>query len=995
MTMKPIEHVVLLMLENRSFDSMLGWLYEKNKPAQHIPPLAPGARPYEGLQDLDLGKFENADETNAIRIKPTRGAQGLAIPNVAPGEEFERVTTQLFDNEKASGQPNMRGYVRDYVKNLKAQGVPDDQLPAIAGQVMQSYTPAQLPVLNGLAEHYAVCDAWFSSVPSQTNTNRAFAMCGTSMGLVNNGFLEDKNSLPLKAIEKISGELIGDDRFQAKTIFNALEESKATWKIFRESGYLPVNFDNASVALRVALMAIAGIDEALVDPILAYVHGLSSMDVTASYTHRLFPKIQDAPNANAHFDRIDAFFSAAENGRLPAFSYIEPEWSIAHQATGNAFSIKNFLYHEGHDYHPPGNLCAGENLVQRVYESLIANKEAWDKTLFIITFDEPVGSFDHVPPPAATPPWGKGEPPVVRQNQFNFDRFGGRVPAILVSPLIEKGTVFRSTNGTPFDHTSILSSVLKWRGIESRIPEFGERTKAAPSFENVVTRTTPRTDARDVRFMQIERKAGEPVRFYDRFRLRNAAGQYVSSFREHMAAPIGSIDPQFSEYFPTLRYSPAVNLYFQNAGNRPDEGAINSGAYVKVIGTEYGIGAYNVLGNWADSNDCYYFNDYVSGTYAGKQTWTIDKADGSSGPIRFGDKVILRNDGKQLGFNYSNLFSDYYLSMAGENTAWTVVPVTDDAPTAASIEWGDEVFLKHVQSGKSINPFQSNYGQWKPTLGSGERTKLTCSMPYLTGRAPGAPMTIADGDGVALVSKREALDDGGVRCDNLFSGSRTDLYYYYADYDPSHSTWVFSLASGGGVLQDGSQLRIRNKATGQALVPNGDFLTTSSSDGAETLWVVEKVVKAVRATRPPTALKLVSAAASSQLSGLYNGKPQTAERLLDGPNENGTFWNSDDRATSSAQWFSVELASTSIVAGLTIQWGQARATRYRVLCSLDGKSWTDTGVSKTVDKGAELQDHLPGWATPTRFIRVEMNESAYGAPGYYTTRWIAVNGAAV
>ena len=64
---------------------------------------------------------------------------------------------------------------------------------------MQSYTPDQLPVINGLAEHYAVGDMWFSSVPSQTNPNRAFALCGTSMGLVNNGFLEkDPRAVPLR-----------------------------------------------------------------------------------------------------------------------------------------------------------------------------------------------------------------------------------------------------------------------------------------------------------------------------------------------------------------------------------------------------------------------------------------------------------------------------------------------------------------------------------------------------------------------------------------------------------------------------------------------------------------------------------------------------------------------------------------------------------------------------------------------------------------------------
>ena len=74
-----------------------------------------------------------------------------------------------------------------------------------AARSHESYTPAQLPVLNQLARHYAVSDAWFSSVPSQTNPNRAFTMCGTSHGLVNNGELEEKDS-PAVEIEKIAGD---------------------------------------------------------------------------------------------------------------------------------------------------------------------------------------------------------------------------------------------------------------------------------------------------------------------------------------------------------------------------------------------------------------------------------------------------------------------------------------------------------------------------------------------------------------------------------------------------------------------------------------------------------------------------------------------------------------------------------------------------------------------------------------------------------------------
>ncbi len=251
MAMNEVEHVVLLMLENRSFDSMLGWLYENKKPLSNMPPLKPSESAYHGLQEITPSAYANEDQTRNIKVLPTRGAEGLGVPNVNPGESFEHVTRQLFGTTKAGpgDKPTMRGYVRDYAELLASQGKDTAAVKRYAGQVMQSYTPAQLPVLNGLAEHYAVCDLWFSSVPSQTNTNRAFALCGTSMGLVDNGFLEDATNLALKALEKVSGELIGDDRFRARTIFNALHDAGLTWSVVRQSGYLPINFNMLAVAI--------------------------------------------------------------------------------------------------------------------------------------------------------------------------------------------------------------------------------------------------------------------------------------------------------------------------------------------------------------------------------------------------------------------------------------------------------------------------------------------------------------------------------------------------------------------------------------------------------------------------------------------------------------------------------------------------------------------------------------------------------------------------
>jgi phospholipase C len=74
---------------------------------------------------------------------------------------------------------------------------------------------------------------------------------------------------------------------------------------------------------------------------------------------------------------------------------------------------------------------------------------------------------------------------------FDFTRFGVRVPAVLISPVIAAGTVFRApAGGTPIDHTSILKTVQERWGL----PSLTARDAAAPSLAGVLTLATPRTD---------------------------------------------------------------------------------------------------------------------------------------------------------------------------------------------------------------------------------------------------------------------------------------------------------------------------------------------------------------------------------------------------------------------------------------------------------------------------------------------------------------------
>lgn len=168
-----------------------------------------------------------------------------------------------------------------------------------------------------------------------------------------------------------------------------------------------------------------------------------------------FNDTQNAPNR--HFGQFSDFQALAQQGKLPTYSFLEPSWD----ANGNS-------------QHPNYDVAKGEQFLRQLYDTLLASPN-WSSTLLIINYDEHGGTFDHVPPPwGATPP-GDGS---VGDAGFEFDRFGVRVPAVLVSPWIEAGTVFRAPAGKVIDHTSVLSTIHTRFGTKT----LTDRDAAAPNL---------------------------------------------------------------------------------------------------------------------------------------------------------------------------------------------------------------------------------------------------------------------------------------------------------------------------------------------------------------------------------------------------------------------------------------------------------------------------------------------------------------------------------
>jgi phospholipase C len=195
--------------------------------------------------------------------------------------------------------------------------------------------------------------------------------------------------------------------------------------------------------------------------------------VAPSLTRTMFPKLWD-PLLDGHFKRFADFEQGCQTGTLASYSFIGPSFLTDPNAE-----------------HPPHDVGAREQFLLRIWNA-VRQSPKWNETLLIVTYDEHGGTYDHVlPPTGAVPPDLAGQP---GQYGFGFDRFGVRVPAILVSPWIEKGTIFRSNTGTPLDHTSILATLRDWQNIppETMLPS--KRVAQSPALEYVLTRSSPRTD---------------------------------------------------------------------------------------------------------------------------------------------------------------------------------------------------------------------------------------------------------------------------------------------------------------------------------------------------------------------------------------------------------------------------------------------------------------------------------------------------------------------
>lgn len=372
----PIKHVVVLMLENRSFDQMLG-AFQRKYP--ELDGIDANGEPRKNVDEGGQVYHQNANAEPIIVFDPHHDLASVlrqigadpAKPGPDPRKPGWRRTLNAIWNSDPCGwalqlwkarkkkkvvremmlAPFEGHFVAEYARCYPESSKEQRQ------QVMSYFDIGSLPALHALAEHFTICDQWFSSLPGPTWANRFFLHTGTTLGTT---------WMPEKASDIRSSEL-----FDQETLYDQLTAKDRTWKI--------------------------------------YFHDFpQSLALSKLWTRE----------SRRRFSVIDDFETDTEgpHSKFPDFVFIEPQ----------------YMGEGANDDHPPHDSMLAQELIARVYNSIRANEELWNSTLLVVIYDEHGGFFDHVKPPAVVCPDDF-------QAEYSFDQLGVRVPAILASPWVKAG----------------------------------------------------------------------------------------------------------------------------------------------------------------------------------------------------------------------------------------------------------------------------------------------------------------------------------------------------------------------------------------------------------------------------------------------------------------------------------------------------------------------------------------------------------------------------
>ena len=387
-----IDHLVFIMMENRSFDHMLGYLSHPDH----------GRR--TDIDGLDGTARALGSDMAGTTATPIGGAHPQFRPNLP--HDHRSVVRQINDG-------GMDGFVSEYARKLlRSDEVNPRGLFNDPERALRFELPHIVETYDQLARDFLVCDRWFSAVPAGTYPNRSCYYSGVTPALENHDIIDEFGYL------------------SQLTLFDVLDHVGVDWRVFESD----VSFLRVFDAYRLEQDRIRPIAE-MSDP-------------------------------------------------LPPVTFIDPNY------TGLPSSGRN------NDDQPPTDVRRGQAFVADVINRIKAMSH-WESTMIVVTYDEHGGFADHVPPPGAPgsshPPTGAG--PSIPLAHPDAHTYGVRVPAFIVSPHVQAGTVAHQI----FDHATVFRTVLERfapQHVNSRI--IPERVRRARHLGEVLAEDPPRVAISDL-----------------------------------------------------------------------------------------------------------------------------------------------------------------------------------------------------------------------------------------------------------------------------------------------------------------------------------------------------------------------------------------------------------------------------------------------------------------------------------------------------------------
>jgi phospholipase C len=415
-TVKVLNHIIFMVQENRSLDHYFGALrqyWRENKFSDQSFDGLPQFNPTSGLSPLygpppsnpgcdpnDPPPNDCVEDSNSPKIDSYR-LNTQCIENPSPSWNESHVDWNLAN--PISTTPTLNGFVYTNAHDARNNNPPFHDTDGIRS--MGYYDGTDLNYYYYMASQFATSDRWFSPAMTRTQPNRDYLLAATSQGY----------AYPIGTNSKDQALLT------AKTIFQEMQSAGVTWKIYVN----PKNTPCASNPTAQCLLTQSYIQD------FQWGH-----TIPANY-----------PN---HIVSISQYFADVKNGTLPRVALIEPASAAGldeHGSDSDAYPI---------------NIQSGAQYVSTLINALMTSV-SWKDSVFILTFDEAGGLYDHVPPHTAVNPDGI-KPVDLQPNDIctmttgpncNFTYTGYRVPLLVVSPYARKHFV----SHTAADYTAILKLI--------------------------------------------------------------------------------------------------------------------------------------------------------------------------------------------------------------------------------------------------------------------------------------------------------------------------------------------------------------------------------------------------------------------------------------------------------------------------------------------------------------------------------------------------------